>query len=285
MFISVVIPAYNLLEDCIKSLSPSLQSPSCSYEVIVSDDKVPSESKKMLEDKYPWAIWVEGPHRGVAANRNNGVKHAKGDWIVFIDNDCIPSAILINTYIKAIGDHPEILVFEGRISADRKKRHFLEESPINETGGLFWTCNVMLNKAYFENTLKGFDENFYMYGEDVDIRERIKINGQPILFLKDAFVIHPWRLQKHPVEIAKQKSVLVNYLYNKHPQLVKHPSFFVHLKNELRFYIKYVLFNLIPYRGRGVFKVIKAHMVENKYKKIALDESLNTTENWTRFYK
>lgn len=285
MFISVVIPTYNLLEDCIAALDPAVQNPSCAYEVIVSDDRVPSDAKKMLEDAYQWALWVEGPHKGVAANRNNGVKHAKGDWIVFIDNDCIPDKNLINTYIKAIKDNPEILVFEGRISADREQRHFLEEAPLNETGGYFWTCNVMIQKEYFVNTLKGFDENFYMYMEDVDIRERIKLDGQPMLFLKEAYVIHPWRLQTHHLEINKQKFVVINYFYNKHPNLIKKGTFFGKIRNELRFYIKDVLFNLIPFRGRGVFTYIRAHIILNKYEKLKLDKSLDTTENWTRFYK
>ena len=284
MFISVVIPTYNLLEDCIKALDPSVQNPSCSYEVIVSDDKIPSDAKKMIDEKYPWAIWVEGPHKGVAANRNNGVKYAKGDWIVFIDNDCIPDINLINTYIKAIADNPEILVFEGCISPDRERRHFLEEAPLNESGGCFWTCNVMLQKDYFVNTIKGFDENFYMYREDVDIRERIKLDGQPILFIKEAYVIHPWRLQKQPVEMVKQQMVSYNYFYTKHPHLIEKLTFLDKTKNELRFYIKEVLLNLIPFRGRGVTKFIKAHIVANKYKKIEIDKWLDNTANWTRFY-
>ncbi len=285
MFISVVIPTYNLLEDCIKSLAPTVQNPACNYEVIVSDDKVPSDTKKMIEDKYSWALWVEGPHKGVAANRNNGVKFAKGDWIVFIDNDCIPDSNLINTYVEAIKNNPHIVAFEGCIKADRKRRHFLEEAPINETGGLFWTCNVMIQKAYFENVLHGFDENFYMYREDVDIRERIKSDKQTIVFLINAFVIHPWRLQKNPVEMVKQQMVSYQYFCSKHPYYFKKVSFSENIKNELRFYIKFVLLNLISFRGRGVIKYIKAHHVGNKYSKIELNKSLDNTNNWTRFYK
>jgi GT2 family glycosyltransferase len=285
MFISVVIPTYNLLEDCIKNLDPAVQNPSCTYEVIVSDDKVPSDAKIMLAEKYPWAIWVEGPHKGVAANRNNGVKHAKGDWIVFIDNDCIPAENLINTYIKAIGDNPEILVYEGRISADREKRHFLEEAPINETGGYFWTCNVMLKKDYFENVLKGFDENFYMYQEDADIRERIKLDGQPIFFLTGAFVIHPWRLQKQPVKMAKLQLVSYQIFCLKHPHLYVQLNFYNYLKREFRFYVKNVLFKLIPYRARGLFKFIKAHIAANKFNSRKVSKDIYNTENWTNLYK
>jgi GT2 family glycosyltransferase len=260
MYISVVVPTYNLLEECIKALDPQVQKPGCDYEVIISDDKIPSTAKPMLDEKYPWAKWVEGPHRGVAANRNNGVRYAQGDWIVFIDNDCIPNENLINAYIDAIHNNSEILVFEGCIKAERPKRHFLEEAPINETGGYFWTCNVMINKKYFEKTLCGFDENFYMYREDMDIRERIKLDNKPILFVDNAIAIHPWRLQKYPIEIAKQKMVSFHYFYNKHPHLLQQKTVFTIVKDELRFYIKEVLANLIKYRGHGCIKFIHVHI-------------------------
>jgi GT2 family glycosyltransferase len=285
MFISVVIPTYNLLDDCIASLDPKVQNPSCNYEVIVSDDKVPSDAKKMLEEKYPWAKWLEGPHKGAAANRNNGAKHAKGDWVVFIDSDCISDKNLINAYIKAIQNNPEMLVFEGCIRPEaRKKRHFLEEAPINETGGYFWTCNVMIQKDYFGNILKGFDEEYIIYQEDADIRERIKLTGQPILFLKEAFVIHPWRLQKNPVKMAKLQLVSYQLFCSKHPKLAPNLTFVKYLRREFIFYVKNVIMKIIPYRGRGVFIFIKAHIVANKFKKVKFEKELNKTENWTSLH-
>jgi GT2 family glycosyltransferase len=281
MYISVVIPAYNLLEDCIKALSPEIQQPPCEYEVIVTDDKQNSPTKNLLDEKYPWAKWIEGPHRGVAANRNNGVKHAQGEWIVFIDNDCIPDKMLIQTYIHAINNNPDILVFEGCIKPDRPKRHFLEEAPINETGGYFWTCNVMIQKDFFSNVLKGFDEDFFMYCEDVDIRERIKKTNQSILFIKEAFVIHPWRIQKDVVNFTKQRCLSGQYLYDKHPHLKGNTSVCGNIKNELRFYIKSILFNIISYKGRGIIKYIQAHIVAKRY----MHKKLNCkNEDWLKFY-
>jgi GT2 family glycosyltransferase len=280
MYISIVIPAYNLLEDCIKSLAPDVQQPDCEYEVIVSDDKRNSGTKQFLEEKYPWAKWIEGPHRGVSANRNNGVKHAKGNWIVFIDNDTIPDKQLIQNYIDAIKNNPNILVFEGCVKPERPKRHFLEEAPINETGGYFWTCNVMIQKDYFVNTLHGFDEDFFFYMEDVDIRERIKKTNQPILFVKEAYVIHPWRLQKDIISITKQRTISAKYLYTKHPDLIQKSTFLEKLKNELRFYIKFVICKLIQYKGRGVFKYIQAHLVANSDEHIKEDDA----HRWFKSY-
>ena len=284
MYISVVIPAYNLLEDCISALSPSVQQPDCEYEVIVSDDKRNSGTKQLLEDKYAWAIWVEGPHKGVAANRNNGVKYAHGEWIVFIDNDCIPDKSLINNYINAVQNNPNILVFEGCIKPNRPKKHFLEEAPINEVGGYFWTCNVMIQRDYFVNVLHGFDEDFYMYGEDVDIRERIKQTNQPIIFIKEAYCIHPWRIPKDILNLARQKRISSIPLYFKHPHLRGKKSLYTTIKNELRFYIKDVLFHTIPYRGRGLFTYIHLHIIANKSIKKEEWEYKNNEKEWTKFY-
>ncbi|MBC6480699.1 MAG: glycosyltransferase family 2 protein [Hormoscilla sp. GM7CHS1pb] len=39
---------------------------------------------------------------GPAAARNVGIKHAKGDWILFTDSDCIPSGSFIQGYLQAM---------------------------------------------------------------------------------------------------------------------------------------------------------------------------------------
>jgi GT2 family glycosyltransferase len=267
-FFSVIIPTYNrndLLEKCLTNLAPEMQQ-IFNYEVIVSDDSLSLEAKKLIDEKFQWVQWVEGPHKGPAANRNNGAKFARGEWLVFIDDDAIPDKNLIKSYQNAIISNMNVLVYEGCIKADRPQRHFMEGSPVNETGGYFWTCNVMIQKNYFINELKGFDENFlYAAMEDVDIRERIKKDNQPIVFVKNAFVIHPFFLKsmKSTIKQKKESALSYKYLCSKHPEYAKKPTFGEEIKNELRFYIKNVLFNIIPFRGRGLAKYILVHLLTN----------------------
>jgi GT2 family glycosyltransferase len=186
--------------------------------------------------------------------------------------------------MNAIQNNPGILVFEGCIKPNRPKRHFLEEAPINETGGYFWTCNVMIQRDYFLNVLHGFDEDFFMYGEDVDIRERIKQTDQLIVFIKEAFCIHPWRIPKDPLNFEKQKCMSRIILYSKHPHLKQKESFHIKIKNELRFYVKNVLFNVIRYRGRGVIQYIQNHIISNKLIRQNKFEYENNETGWSRFY-
>jgi GT2 family glycosyltransferase len=193
--ISVIIPTYNrndLLAKCLDCLSPDNQLIDLSvYEVIVTDDGIENQARGLITKKYPWVKWVEGPKKGPAANRNNGAKYAKGEWLLFTDDDCLPDKNMLNEYLKAINSLPS-LVFEGLTKADRPRLRFDEESPINLYGGNLWSCNFCIHKKYFFNLL-GFDERYpYPAMEDVDLRTRIE-KSEMILFLPTAIVIHPWR--------------------------------------------------------------------------------------------
>ena len=125
MKLSVIIPTYyrnDLLAKCLGELAPVVQVLSIEqYEVIVSDDGMKHTAERMVKEKYTWAKWVAGPGRGPASNRNNGAKHAKGEWLVFLDDDCVPDRNILSAYLAAINSYPLANVFEGRISADRPK--------------------------------------------------------------------------------------------------------------------------------------------------------------------
>src|SRR5665213_3286620 len=104
MKFSVIIPTCNrndLLRKCLDLLAPSNQTID-NYEIIVTDDSKDGIAKDLIKQDYPWVCWVEGPKRGPAANRNNGAKTANGDWLVFIDDDCLPDKNVLNCYKNGI---------------------------------------------------------------------------------------------------------------------------------------------------------------------------------------
>ncbi|WDF54464.1 glycosyltransferase family 2 protein [Mucilaginibacter sp. KACC 22063] len=196
MNVSIVIPTFNrndLLSKCLDSLALGTQKVDSVCEVIVTDDSPDELAKPLLQEKYPWARWVAGPRRGPAANRNNGVKEASGQWIIFLDDDCLPQKDWLKTYIEAIqtyGDTENVL--EGYTDADRPKQRFDEEAPINKDGNKLWSCNFAIKKSLFI-VLGGFDETFpYAAMEDIDFQQRV-LAKTSVKFLSDAKVIHPWR--------------------------------------------------------------------------------------------
>lgn len=256
--LSVIIPTCNrndLLALCLDHLDPSMQTLNFDqYEVIITDDGKNQQAKQLIKEIYPWAKWVAGPQKGPAANRNYGAKNAKGEWLIFIDDDCLPVKQILEVYHHALLNYQHILVFEGCIKADREQRSLAEESPVNETGGYLWSCNFMINKQLFLNDLYGFDEKFpYAAMEDVDLDYRINQNNIKKFFLKDALVIHPWRIQKHMYQITMKRFMSTLYFLKKHPEKKKEINSKYYLTAFYNSLIKDTLKNAIPCHFRGIF--------------------------------
>lgn len=204
-FISVVIPTYHrndLLAKCLRCLAPGTQTIDASrYEVIVTDDGKTSTAEAMIREQFPWAKWVRGPQRGPAANRNNGAKHAKGEWLAFTDDDCLPSAAWLAAYKDAVNESTE--VYEGRTTCVQGCQPLIEESPVNLNGGLLWSCNLMISRAAFSK-LQGFDATYpFAAMEDVDFHERVHLAGYQSRFVLGATIDHPPRPKRFGVAAGK----------------------------------------------------------------------------------
>lgn len=192
--ISVVIPTcrrLDLLGRCLDRLAPGTQTlAGDQYEVVVTDDGTPT-AEALIRDKYPWATWVAGPRRGPASNRNNGARQARGEWVAFVDDDCVPAAGWLAAYAAAVHDGCE--VYEGMTTCEAGCHSPLETAPTNTTGGWLWSCNMMIRRDRFL-ALGGFDEGFpYPNMEDVEFRERLLAAGHKFEFVPRAVVDHPPR--------------------------------------------------------------------------------------------
>ena len=199
--ISVVIPTCNrndALAQCLDRLAPGAQTLAAhDYEVIVTDDGAKNNAQEMLARCYSWARWTSGPRRGPAANRNCGAARARGQWLVFTDDDCLPSPGWLAAYVAAIEagapGAPTSMVYEGKTTCDAGLSSPLETAPTNANGGYLWSCNLMIERALFEE-IGGFDARFPgAHMEDVDLRERIRARGLDFPFVPGAIVDHPPR--------------------------------------------------------------------------------------------
>lgn len=94
--ISVIIPLYNKETIIERTLNSVLSQDYDDYEVIIVDDGSTdgsaSVAKRFIENLPPSAgktewIFIEQENGGPSKARNTGVRHAKGEWIVFLDAD------------------------------------------------------------------------------------------------------------------------------------------------------------------------------------------------------
>lgn len=271
IFFSVIIPTYNRINDlklCLHKISKSLSNfKSDSAEIIVSIDGEINAGVFSEFQSYDWVVWLIGPSKGPAANRNNGAKYAKGKWLIFIDDDVIPDEWLLNAYYNSIisGGSGCAEVYEGRTIANGPKTAFNQESPVNDKGGFLWSCNFCISKSLFD-LLGGFDENFpYPAMEDVDLHYRIKKSGNNIIFVNEALVVHPWRMQLSLYTITKKRYESICYFLEKFPEkrneLNKSYFFRCFIHSFFVDNFKYIL----KYRARGFWQKLQYDYLLLKY--------------------
>jgi GT2 family glycosyltransferase len=259
---SVIIPTYHrndLLAKCLDCLAPGVQTlPPEQYEVIITDDGFQTTAEELIRDRYPWAKWVAGSRQGPAANRNNGARYAKGEWLVFTDDDCLPDLQWLEAYGKAVVTEPSCLVFEGRTYVDRPRRSLAEISPTNESGGCLWSCNFAIQQQLFES-ISGFDERFpYAAMEDVDLSRRLKKTGYSFSFVKTASVCHPWKPKGGWHQLQQYQESILIYLAI-HPEESVQINSQYYLVSTLRIFIKITLPGLFQFRGAGLKKALLEH--------------------------
>lgn len=255
-FVSIIIPTCNRvveLAECLQAVYSSIGFASVDVEVIVSDD---SKHKGINDSDLgrPYIRYSKGPQKGPAANRNHGALLALGEWLLFCDDDCIPSIEWLAAYAQKMKG--SINVLEGCTKPLGIRRRLDEECPANETGGYLWSCNFAIRKATYER-LKGFDENFPAAAmEDVDLRLRLLECGQQIEFISSAILFHPWRPKKGIRFIDSHVASTV-YLVKKHPAQASLISQKVIVKNFVRYILKIWLAGLVIYKGAGCFRDLR----------------------------
>jgi GT2 family glycosyltransferase len=197
-FFSVVIPTCRrpeTLAHCLERLAPGAQTLSADrYEILVTDDAGtgPDSVEALVHRSFPNVSWAAGPGRGPAANRNAGAARARGEWLVFTDDDCLPSAGWLEAFAEAIASGGETRhVYEGRTTCEAGLRSALDHAPVNLTGGVLWSCNVCIRRSVF-TTLGGFDEDYPLaHMEDINLRERLVRADYPYFFVEEATIDHP----------------------------------------------------------------------------------------------
>ncbi len=193
---SVIIPTCrreDLLARCLESLRPGNQTAeAASYEVIVTDDGGAPGAQAMMRAQFSWARWVRGPSRGPAANRNNGARHAKGEWICFIDDDCVPSKKWLAVF-DDLSKTDSLDLIEGRTEIPDQIDSPFHHAVQNETGGAYWSCNLAIRRESFQ-ALGGFDEDFLeAASEDMEFAYRFRLHRLRVRFSPEALVYHPVR--------------------------------------------------------------------------------------------
>ncbi|MCB9135434.1 MAG: glycosyltransferase [Anaerolineales bacterium] len=206
--ISIILPTYNRL-DRLKKVILGLEKqtyPLDSFEVIVVSDGSSDGTDDYLKSiQTPLQLTpVFQPNQGVAATRNHGVEKAKGNILVFIDDDVFPIPEFLAEHIKVHEKEDENTVVIGPMltppdfhllpwvkwSQDRlnEQYHSMLAGEWAPTARQFYTGNTSFAREIFVK-YGGFDQNFRR-AEDVELAYRWHKHGIKFYFCPEAIGYH-----------------------------------------------------------------------------------------------
>jgi glycosyltransferase involved in cell wall biosynthesis len=230
--VSIIIPTYKrplLLKRCLEALI-SQDFPEDDYEIIIVTDGIDEDTNKVLSqallfDFFDNIFCYSLPFKkGPAAARNAGWRIAKGQLILFTDDDCIPDFNWIKNLYNAFEFYGHsAIALTGKVVVPLSSAPTdFELNTANLETAEFVTANCACTKTSLE-MVNGFDEEFTMaWREDSDLEFKFLKEDIPIKKIDEAVVVHPARKAPWGVSLKEQRKSMFNaLLFKKHPQLYK----------------------------------------------------------------
>ncbi len=226
--VSVVVPTFkreDLIARCLEALAVQDFDPA-EYEVIVADDAALPSTRALVERLAATApcavryIPVIGLH-GPAAARNTGWREARGKYIAFTDDDCLPQPGWLKAGVHALHQGADAATGTVEMPIPDRPTDY-EREAAGLTTAEFVTANAFVRRAALKE-VGGFDERFRMaWREDSDLHFTLLEHGLWITTAPDAVVVHPVRPAPWGVSLRMHRKTLYDaLLYKKHPQLYR----------------------------------------------------------------
>ena len=122
---SIIIPVYNVEQYIKKCLDSVINQTYKNYEVIVVNDGTKDNSMDIVKN-YDVKI-INQKNAGLSAARNTGVKHASGEYIVFLDSDDYIEKDLLDKLNKSSKNKPDIIRYQIQEVKDNEVINKYEE--------------------------------------------------------------------------------------------------------------------------------------------------------------
>ena len=200
MKLSVVIVSYNVrsyLEQCLQSVQKALEG--IEGEVFVVDNHSDDDSVVTVREKFPWVTLIENQENlGFAKANNQAIRQSQAEYVLLLNPDTVVAEDTLHGVLAFMDEHPKaggagvMMCYEdgSRAPESRRalptpwvaalkmlgftKRYYMSRLPwdqpcrIEVVSGAF--C-LLRHEAL--NAVGLLDEDFFMYGEDIDLSYRL----------------------------------------------------------------------------------------------------------------
>lgn len=234
--VSVIIVNYNglgLLEDCLGSLRGQTFR---DFEVILVDNASTDGSLAFVRENYPEVMILRNRENlGYGKGNNAGIMTSKGQYLCLLNNDtkADPNWLLrlveasskgdrnVGMYASKIlnYDHPEVIdntglvmyrdgIARGRGRLEKDIGQFGSNEEVFFPSG----CAGFYKKEMLDE-IGLFDEDFFLYLDDVDIGLRARMSGWKCIYVPDAVVYHKYSATTDPYSPLKAYLVERNRIW------------------------------------------------------------------------
>ena len=204
MKLSVVIVSYNVrnyLEQCLQSVQRALEG--IEGEVFVVDNHSDDDSVVTVREKYPWVRLIENQENlGFSKANNQAIRQSQADYVLLLNPDTVVVEDTLRGVLTFMDEHPKaggagvMMCYEdgSRAPESRRalptpwvaalkmlgftKRYYMSHLPWDQP------CRIEVISGAFcllrHEALKKIgllDEDFFMYGEDIDLSYRLLKGG------------------------------------------------------------------------------------------------------------
>jgi GT2 family glycosyltransferase len=223
MKLSVIILNYNVryfLEQCVQSVEKAIKN--LDAEIIVIDNNSPDDSVAIMKQRFPNVKLIENKkNSGFPKGNNIGVAQATGEYLCILNPDTV---VAEDTFLKAIAfaekqkdlgivgvklidgtgnflpeskrGIPTPFVALTKITGLHKlsgvfNKYYAGHLSENQTGKVDILVGAfMLMKRELYNEVGGFDENCFMYSDDIDLSYMVLKTGKSNYYFHETSVIH-----------------------------------------------------------------------------------------------
>ncbi|MBP9732123.1 MAG: glycosyltransferase family 2 protein [Candidatus Magasanikbacteria bacterium] len=226
MKLSIIMVSWNTAEFTKKALASVFKETNgFEYEVIVVDNNSSDLSVSMIQKEFPLVRLIENKENvGFGKANNQGMLIAKGDYFFLLNTDTLISDSAITKLVNYLDLYPEVTCVGPRLlNTDGTFQHACRRNLPNPVSAFFhlfgftkiFTKNRVVNtyKKYVDNpditepveaisgaammfrrnvyeVIGGFDEDFFMYGEDLDFCKRVFDQGWKTVYVSESRITH-----------------------------------------------------------------------------------------------
>ncbi|MBS3091788.1 glycosyltransferase family 2 protein [Candidatus Pacearchaeota archaeon] len=206
-------------EDIIKQCLGSIKKNTKDADIYLLLNNSQDKSENIVRKKFPKVkIYKTDKTIGFAESCNILAKEAKSRYLIFLNNDTIVGKNWLDEMIKTVEKHKNCVACQPKIKSFFHKEDFeyagaaggfidrygypfcrgrifniieKDKGQYNDEMRIFWGCGVCLlvNRNFFLKS-GGFDEDFFMYAEELDFCWRTNLYSKEIWFAPKSEIYH-----------------------------------------------------------------------------------------------